>query len=248
MTTSRLSPLPGAHESVDDAQAAALAARWRTLLALGLATAPRSRQQALGPSDAGHPCDRRLAYQWAGTLPVNFGDPIKATVGNGVHHVFAEGLRRLVELGAHLSVEAKTTFRNVSGTYDVYDQETGDLIDWKTTTKARLTKYRKDGPPGQYVTQLRLYAAGLANEGVTVKRLALIFVPTDGTLNDLWAWITFPDHEQAGRAVDRLDQLAGMRPSEASAQPERYCGYCPYYSPNSTDLDQSCPGPNQKVA
>ena len=47
--------------------------------------APRSLQRAIGPSELGDPCDRKLAYRIAGIEPVNFGDPWPAIVGTSIH-------------------------------------------------------------------------------------------------------------------------------------------------------------------
>jgi len=230
---------PGVEKPPVDPESAALTASLAALIRTGLDNSERSQQISIGASEAGFGCARRLSYKLAGTAPVNFPDPMKLLVGIGVHLALADIFGRL---GSRWLVEHPVSYADIPGTLDLYDQANYDLIDWKTTTKSRLAVYRKDGPPAHYLAQIRLYAAALVQAGYKVKRTAIVFLPVDGTLDDMWAYLSTPDGAGALAVAERLHDLADSDPADIAATPDRYCGWCGSYRPGSTDLDVACPG------
>jgi hypothetical protein len=219
-----------------------LVAAYTSLIELGLGTSGRNIQTEIGPSQIGHPCDRHLAYLLDGVPTVNYSDPMKLITGIGVHSVLADVFRR-IDLGhGRFLVESYVNYRGCEGTCDLLDQFLHVLVDWKTTSKARLAKYVKDGPPVQYRVQVQVYAAGLRSAGYQVDQIALVFLPHDGALAQTWAWMTEPDQSIADAAIDRLDALRNL-PGTPTATPDRYCGYCDHYNPRATNLQLGCPGP-----
>ncbi len=68
------------------------------------ANAPRSLQSALGPSEVGLPCRRRLAYRlldWLDEKPNPDSDPLPSTMGTAYHAWLAEAFERANEAEAH---------------------------------------------------------------------------------------------------------------------------------------------------
>lgn len=238
-------PRPAASEPATDylGEVYAVECSLRSLLHLGAVTAPRGRQEAIGMSEIGNPCDRRLAHRLAGTRPVNVTDPSRALVGTGWHAAVAEVFRRLDAGSGRFEVERRVNYRGVPGTLDLFDRAIVTAIDWKTTTKSKLGRIRYNGPDAAYVTQLQMYGAALAASGETVRWVALAYVPVDGTLDDLWLWRTPFDATVADAAVARANGLRDLdHPNAARATPGRLCPWCPYYRPNQPATRESCPG------
>ena len=225
-----------------DVEAYALESALRGLVHLGSATAPRSVQSSLGSSEAGHACDRRIAYRLAGARSTNLRDPLRAFVGSGFHLAVADLFRRLDAGSGRFLVEQRLSYRGLPGTVDLFDRFTNTVIDWKTTLKAKLSKVRHDGPAQPYVVQAQLYGAALAAAGEDVRSVALAFVPVDGTLNDLWVWRARFDQRIADEAIDRVERLAGKDPATVKHTPDRLCPWCSHYREGSTDLTVGCPG------
>jgi hypothetical protein len=226
-----------------DVDAYALASQVRSLIRWGSARSPRAQQKVLGASEVGHSCDRRLAYKVAGTQPVNNPDPLRALVGTGFHGAAADLMHRLNNGFQRFLIEEPIDYRGVPGTVDLYDRLEAVVYDWKTTTVARIKQLRHSGVPASYVVQLQIYAAALADQGLPIRAVALVYVPTDGTLDDLWVWRTNFDRSMADRAVDRLVSLGNLDgPAEAKPTPDRLCPWCPFYSSTSTNPALACPG------
>src|SRR4030095_4588909 len=122
----------------------------------GMALAPRSRQRAIGASEIGFVCQRRLAYRRHDVAKSNYSDPMKLIVGTGVHAALAETFNRLNDVYHRWLVEFPVTYRDIAGRLDLYDRRTETVVDWKTTSKTRLAQYRKDGPPAHYIIQAQI--------------------------------------------------------------------------------------------
>lgn len=225
-----------------DMTAIALASAMESLIALGASVHPRNVQGELGPSDAGQRCDRRLAYKLARTPRTNFRDPLRSLVGVGVHGELATIFARLGHRTGRWLIEHPVEYRGIAGTCDLYDRYDGTVIDFKTTTLKKLAEVKRQGPPAHYLTQVQIYAAGLAEGGETPLRVALLYVPIDGALKDIWAYVRPVDTSVAFDAVDRVERLANVHPELAKPTPDRLCGWCDHYRPDSTDLRQGCPG------
>lgn len=251
MTTELKAPRPQTTPEPDP-EAYALETALRSLVALGASMHPRTKQRAVGMSEIGRACARRLAYKMGDTAPVNLSDPLRALVGAGVHAVMAETFRRLDGGSGRFLVESPVLYRGVPGTLDLFDRLTGTVVDWKTTLRAKIGRLRVDGPSAEYQTQIQMYAAALTAQGEDVRAVALVFVPVDSVLTDLYAWRAAPDLARADAAVDRLHGLHAAelesadgrfpRPSQVDASPGPLCKWCDYHNPRSTDTDHSCKG------
>lgn len=233
-----------------DPEAYALERQLRTLVHIGvIADDERGRQRTIGASQVGTECARQLAFRQAGTRPSNVPDPLRALVGRGMHGALA-GLMERIDCGAgRLLVEQPIRYRGVPGTVDLFDRVDGLVVDWKTTTLAKIKRVRESGPPSSYVVQLQLYAAGLESAGETVRALALCYLPVDGTLVDVFVWRTVPDRRAADAAVDKLNARIGAElesvarpdPSTVAASPSALCRWCDYYKPGVAS-STSCAG------
>lgn len=225
----------------------------------GITNQPRSLQKAIGPSEIGAPCARRLGYKLLG-LPERDQPPNwKATVGTGAHMWLetafdadnlriaqAEGQERwLVE--TRVSV-GEVNGVEITGSCDLYDRWTGTVIDHKTVGPTQLRKYRTSGPGDQYRVQAHLYGRGWIRKGLPVTTVAVAFLPRNGELAEAHIWHE-PYNEQI--AIDALQRLTGidlacraLGPAALAALPtaDQYCGLCPHFKAGSPDLASGCPG------
>lgn len=227
-----------------DAEAYRLQATYTTLIGVSAQLDPRSVQAEIGSSELGYACDRRIAYRLAGTPATNQRDPLVSLIGKGWHLVMADTFGRLARLfPGRFLIETPVRYRGIPGTVDLYDRVLHTVVDWKTSTKDKISHVRSQWPAASYVTQVQTYAAGLAEAGHEVTHVALLYVPRDGKrLDDMWPWRERFDRTAADTAVDRVDALRGKDPATVAAAPDRLCGWCSHYLPGSTDLAIGCPG------
>jgi len=214
--------------------------------------APRSRQVAIGPSEIGHECVRRLAYKMLDWEKVNAsqGGNWVAQVGTAIHAHLATIFSKL----EGYEVEQRVTIRpGLSGTVDLYDATRGIVMDWKTTGFKGLQERRSQGATVQQLTQVMLYAYAKKQTGALVNQVALIYLPTSGSLDDLHVDLHDYNEQMALDALARTDNiltmLTGIDPEAHPANwelipkaPNKLCSYCPYFMPFSDDLSRACDG------
>lgn len=216
---------------------------------------PRSQQVALGPSEVGHPCARRLGYKML-CFDENPGEPNwKATVGTAVHswleevmagdNAGAEDPRWVVEQTVSCG---ELGGQDLTGHCDLYDRVTGTVVDWKTVGPTQLKKYKSKGPGAQYRAQAHLYGRGWARRGENVQRVAVMFLPRDGALADAYYWSEAYDEQIALDALNRanathaITHALGNAALPLLATADAFCSMCPFHKRDSTDLVSGCPG------
>lgn len=230
-----------------------------TIVERHIANQPRTLQTSIGPSEIGHPCQRRVAHKTAGTPPSNpRGAAWKPFVGVAMHHEFEmilelDALRRYG--GGRWVTEQKLSTgqlngETVTGSCDLFDTHTGTVVDWKFTTRNKiLTQYRREGIGEQYRVQAHDYGRGWAARGHQVNEVAVFLWTRDGETTDrLWWSEPFqPDIAEAAytlaernaELVTALGPAEGMRLIPTT---DAYCAWCPFWSPGATDLGAACPG------
>lgn len=223
---------------------------------------PRSLQVAIGPSEIGHSCARRIGYKLAGMPERTDQAPNwKATVGTAVHAWMEEMLdtdnlsyaERTGSGQERWFIETRVNVGelngvDIEGSCDVFDRVTGTVIDWKTNGKTILAKYKSKGPSPEYRAQAHLYGRGWQRKGMTVRNVMIIFLPRDGMLEDAVVW-TEPYDEQI--AIDALTRATGIsvlldafgdQAYSHLQTADAFCRMCPFFRFGSTDLTAGCPG------
>lgn len=217
----------------------------------------RSLQTTLGCSEAGHPCDRRLAYKIANSAPSGFvNDPWPSIVGTAVHSWMEEAVAAfqeahnlnhwVTELEVHPSPIVK-------GHTDLYDAKRFLVLDWKFPSPDNLRKMRQDGPSIQYRKQVQLYGLGHEQAGRRVERVGIVGLGRQGWLKDMYVWTTKYDRGEAQAVIDRVLQIGGrLLQSDLddpatwqgfAAEPTRLCGWCPWWRKEMTEAGpKGCPG------
>jgi hypothetical protein len=218
----------------------------------------RSMQRAIGPSEIGEECERRLVYKLMDMDESNTtGDPWPSIVGTATHVWLADAFRAenerlgwdryLVERRVHMT-------DGISGTCDLFDATTKTVIDHKVLGTTSLSKVKKEGPSERYRVQLHLYAYGYDREDIDVDAVALACYPRGGWLDGLYTWTEPYRPEVAEAALDRLakwTQVAYLLDLEN--HPERWsmvapksgpgCTFCPWWTPGKAVTEHGCPGP-----
>jgi hypothetical protein len=214
--------------------------------------APRSLQNAIGPSEIGTDCVRRLGYKIAGVAPTNTSSDPWASISGTSIHGWLEGAfgadpdRWLVETRVQIT-------QTLAGSVDLYDRLNRRVIDHKTSGATGMKKYKSTGPTPQQLIQINLYAYGLTLAGYPVDEVALVYYPLGGRLSGMHTWIGTYDVDVAMDALTRFDNIRALTVSlDADTQPgrlsllpataTRLCAYCPNYLFGSTDIATGCPG------
>ncbi len=226
----------------------------------------------MGPSEAGEECTRRLAYKlmdWPATG--RDPDPWPAVQGVAVHAWLADAFRaenerlgrerylveqRVEPAGAddvtRLGLAGHTVVPgNLAGSCDLFDRDTGTVIDWKLTSPERLRQYAASGPGPKYRTQAHLYGSGLKNAGEHVATVSVAFLSRAASLSmHVWS-----EPYSSAVADDALRRLASIRDAlvalDVETSPGRWglfptapgsCRHCPWLKPGSRYLAAGCPG------
>lgn len=206
---------------------------------------PRHLQRELGPSEVGHPCMRKMAFGLMEIPRCNPEyDPLPSIYGVAMHTWLQEaaeydneqlGRRRWI---TETRVEVSP---GLSGTADLYDCDTGTVIDWKNLGYTSFTaKVKHTGPT--YRHQVFLYGKGFARLGYPVKRVAVALLPRSGTLTKMH--LDFHDYDEAvaDAVLARRDLVIAMIDDfRLEVDPGRYqwfpispyeCVFCAWWSPN----------------
>lgn len=219
---------------------------------------PRTMQKAIGVSEFGHPCARRIAYKESGFPEPADGasDPWLAIIGTATHTWLASALAwRNAQLGyeRYLIEQRVEVAPGLFGNTDVYDRDKYRVIDHKIVGKTRHDKYRLQGPSPEYEVQGHSYGQGWVNKGYRVDTVAIAFYPRFTDIGRaLYVWSAPFDKELVVRALNRLNTIrelvARLNPAADPSQftriprkPERDCIYCPFYKPGE-DTGATCPG------
>lgn len=217
----------------------------------------RSKQVALGCSEVGHECDRRLAYRIAAVGERGFSnDPWPAVVGTAVHAWMEEAVRLFQEAHGleHWVTEMEVLPSPiVKGHTDLYDSRRKLVLDWKFPSPDNLRKMRTDGVPRQYQVQVQLYGLGHVNAGREVQRVGVVALGRQGWLKDAFVWTTEFDRGVAQGALDRVYRIGDTLLSSDldvdatwesfAAQPSRLCSWCPWYRRDLVSAGaKGCPG------
>lgn len=182
----------------------------------------RDKQTKIGASEIGDPCDYCVANRLLGRKKKDNEYWLGAKLGTSMHNElereaekFLTGtpdyrfvylknarLEQTIELG-HIE-----GYGTVKSKPDVVLVEQEHLLDYKSTLKKKVAKYKLDGVPMQYVYQQQLYAWGLNKAGIKITRISLVFVNRDGSGdNDVWIYSFDYDESLALKAWDRLQLL-----------------------------------------
>jgi len=191
----------------------------RNIIEAAIVNAPRSLQKRIGPSELGVECDQCLAHMLAGT-PERPEAAWLPFIGTAVHselegvflrHEFTRADLNMpgrwfpehrVSVGAVAGVE-------ITGSTDLYDTQTGTVIDFKCVGTTTLRSAKAHGASLQYSRQAQLYGKGWQDEGYAVNTVMILYLPRNSlTLAESYPWVAPYDRSVALDTLERADGMA----------------------------------------
>lgn len=180
---------------------------------------PRSLQRNIGPSEIGTDCVRCLSRKLIGMekMPIESisGLPWLPFIGTAVHaqleEMFQAANEKLDEV--RWLVEARLPIgaigdMNISGSCDLFDKETGTVIDHKVVGATKLKSLPKKGPGNTYRVQAHLYGYGWTKLGFDVNEVAIKFYPrNDLSMSSGYFWYEKYDESIATKALERANDV-----------------------------------------
>jgi hypothetical protein len=206
---------------------------------LFLLESERDKQRKVGASQISDPCTKHLARAL-----MQFEEPpmkywLGGKVGTAVHSFIEAAIEKTDDdFFADAIVEQKIELGEIEGyglvssKPDLVLPSKQLLIDWKTTTRAKIKKVQSylDGTKldieteytlQKYLGQANLYAWGLKNQGTPISDISIVFINRDGTYeNDIYVLNTEYDEQLAVDLWQRVSQL--WAELESGASPDDY--------------------------
>jgi len=191
----------------------------RRIIEAAMTNAPRSLQVRIGPSELGIECDRCLAHKLAGT-PEKRDAAWLPFIGTAVHAELESIFLRQEYTRADLGLptrwlpEHRVTVGTVggveiTGSTDLFDSETGTVMDWKVVGATTIKKAKAHGASLVYSRQAQLYAKGWADDGYQVNTTMILFLPRNSvSLADAYIWSAPYDRSIAEGVLARADGIA----------------------------------------
>ena len=209
---------------------------------------PRSQQAKIGPS-AIYSCRRQVYHQIKGTLKTNLSTNfLPSLMGNAIHSMIEEAMGKDYSediFGDDFEKEIPVEYNGLPGHVDLYIKSKKTVIDWKTSTKSKLTSKRYPWPNNQYITQVHIYGYLLKMaKGYEVETVKLVGLARDGGLQDIVEWTEDYDEEKALTGIRWIEEQYANAEKGIVPKPEKnaknYCsGYCPFFDPTGKI---GCPG------
>lgn len=180
---------------------------------------PRSLQRAIGPSEIGTDCIRCLARKLMGIEKIpgeGIADvPWLPFIGTSVHAQLEDFFRdendRLGKVRWFVETRlpiGRIGDKEITGSCDLFDSETGTVIDHKVVGTTKLKSVPKKGPGNTYRVQAHLYGLGWTNLGYEVENVAVKFYPrNDISLTSSHYWYEKYDETIALAALERANEV-----------------------------------------
>ena len=252
----------GLHPTCQDPLADQVKEEISAIISWASSTSQRSLQKSLGPSELGHPCDRRLAYRMAGSKTFNNHiDPLIAVVGTGLHSWLEQAIRRFNVTFNDTTLTPETRVQIdplLSGTSDVYHRQLEAVIDFKSAGADVIKKVPDVGASEAYRTQVHLYGLGYENAGMPVKNVMIVYIPRSGMLKSIQVWREPYDRQVAMDALARRDRIGAMVAEQATSPwlldyndfdtvdvTAKDCWFCPFKGQDmlvGATANYGCPG------
>lgn len=167
----------------------------------------RDKQHKVGASQISDPCTKHLAHALMGTPQPEQKYWMGGKIGTAVHSFLEDAIAKTDDIAFKDAIVEKKIllgeidgYGTVSSKPDLVLPNSRQLLDWKTTTRAKIKKLQnlvaglKDDEESKYtlqkyIGQAQLYAWGMNNAGTPVDRVTIVFINRDGTYeNDIWAY------------------------------------------------------------
>lgn len=200
----------------------------------------RDKQRRVGPSNLSNPCSRCLANDLLGVQQPRSPFIMGAKIGTAIHlwlETLVKEREPTWESEQKVHLGRLGSYGPVSGLLDLYVPEERTIVDFKTTTRAKIpglmNEFQEESPSGKvqaYIAQTHLYALGAENAGKKVDRITIVFIPRDSvTTEDIRMRSVDYDRDYALHVWDRARRIwewleEGGDPADLESDPE--CFIC----------------------
>jgi hypothetical protein len=200
----------------------------------------RSLQKAVGPSEIGG-CRAQVWHRLFSTRPTNPDTlELAASIGTAFHDWLEKRVERLDPFRERYMTELEVTHDGLMGHVDLYDSVDHEVVDWKTTTKSKLTSKSHPWPSDQQRMQVQLYGYLLTCNDWLVETVTLVGFPKDGNENQIQIHSEPYDPDLALRGIAWLRELETLDTPPEGERPVRFCrDYCQFYDATG---EIGCPG------
>lgn len=194
----------------------------------------RGKQTDIGPSQVGG-CSRKLWLQINGSEKTN-PDTLRfsSMMGTAIHSYIQQAFHRLDPFGERylLETEVYSEEAGLRGHVDMFDKETGEVIDWKSTKLRNLAYF----PSRQQRWQVQLYGWLIETVlNIKVNTVTLVAIPRDGTENDIVYHSEPFDLNVANEAFAWLSEVKFAKYPPAPEKDAVFCrNYCEFYDKTGT--------------
>lgn len=188
----------------------------------------RSQQTALGASSVGG-CRRQAWNILNGVPKTNYDtEHLAAIIGTSLHSTIAGAMEAADPFGDDFLIEQAFETDLLKGHCDLFIKSTGTVIDWKTTTKSKLSSF----PSDQQRMQVQLYGYLIEEAGHMVHEVALVAIPRDGQTKDIKVHSEPYSREIAQEGLDWIAEIKAMKKPPAPEKSAFFCrNYCSWYDP-----------------
>jgi len=184
----------------------------------------RDEQVKIGPSDmatdclyclgrkmAGEKIGRWTMFPWLGTaihtLIEKTRDRLRPRPGfnDMAWQLFGEDR---AEFEKRVEVCTIPGYGTIYGSIDVFLRVQLAIVDWKSSSKKKVSQYKTNSVPLSYVGQLTMYMHALRLLGYDVTQGVLVFIPRDAAkVEDIW---TFPVEYQEQNALSLIKRCTDV--------------------------------------
>ena len=194
----------------------------------------RNKQLTIGPSELGG-C-RRQTWLRLNEAPIVNPNTLRfpAMFGTAIHAYILEAFKSLDPFGerylleqewkadVELQLPDKVVTETIVGHIDCYDQQTKQVIDWKSTKKTNLRYF----PSQQQRWQVQMYGYLLHANGYEVDTVTLVAIPRDGDERDM---VFHSESYDPAVVTQALAWLAEVRGSVVQPPADKDASLCRHY-------------------
>jgi hypothetical protein len=156
-------------------------------------------------------------------------ESLAAIIGTAVHATLAEAMKRADVFGDDFLIEQGFSTPDLKGNCDLFIKSTGTVVDWKTTTKKKASKF----PTEQQRMQVQLYGYLIEEAGYTVNIVSLVAIMRDGQMKDTIIHQEPYDRETALKGIEWIRDLQNTVHPPAPEKPKQFCQhFCEFYDPS----------------
>lgn len=161
---------------------------------------PYSRGDTYSPSMLNAPARATALLEQNPDLEVDVSSKVAATIGQGAHAILERAARPnidLVEIRYQRTIQVDGQTYMVSAQLDLFETDTGDLSDWKTTKAYAFHKKSGRGKKPEWESQLNVgrWVLGLCPDLPPVKRLLIVGLLKDWDMRKAQSEAGYPETE-----------------------------------------------------